>query len=258
MSAALVQLEGVTKAFPVGDGVYTALRGIDLTIARGEFVSITGPSGHGKSTLMSIIGGLDRPTTGRYLLDGTDVAALDDDALAHVRSRMIGFVFQNFNLIPTLTALENVELPMVYAHVPAVERRRRALALMEWVGIADHAAHRPMQLSGGQQQRVAICRALSLDPPLILADEPTGNLDSEAGGQVLTQLVQLHREGRTLVIVTHDPAVADAALREVHIWDGRIAWDRPRSPDDARATAPPDGQRPGDAAVLARGEGAHA
>jgi len=239
--AALIRLEGVTKAFPVAGDTYTALRGIDLTVERGEFVAVTGPSGHGKSTLMSLVGGLDRPTRGRYLLDGADVGALDDDTMAAVRSRTIGFVFQSFYLVPTLTAAENVELPLAYARMPVARRRQRALDLLEWAGIASHARHRPIQLSGGQQQRVAICRALAMDPPLVLADEPTGNLDSQAGATIIEQLVQLNRAGRTLVLVTHDPAVAVHARREVHIRDGRVAWDRPSGPADA----PPDQGRGG-------------
>jgi len=240
---ALIELEQVTKAFAVGGGVYTALRGVDLTIAQGEFVAITGPSGHGKSTLMSVIGGLDRPSAGRYRLGGADVSTLADDDLARVRSRTIGFVFQSFNLVPTLTALENVELPMVYARVDGRRQRARARELLHWAGIADHERHRPIQMSGGEQQRVAICRALALDPPLILADEPTGNLDSRSGKVVLDQLVQLNREGRTLVLVTHDAAVAAAASREVHIFDGRVAWDRHT---EAARSAPPG--TPADAA----------
>jgi putative ABC transport system ATP-binding protein len=225
--APLIRLEGVTKAFPMAGSAYTALSGIDLSVERGEFVAITGPSGHGKSTLMSILGGLDRPSDGRYYLDGIDVSGLSDDQMAAVRSRTIGFVFQSFNLVPTLTALENVELPMVYAHVSGAQRRERARALLEWAGLGAHARHRPLQLSGGQQQRVAICRALALDPPLLLADEPTGNLDSHAGQTIIDQLVELSRSDHTLVLVTHDPMVAAHARREVHIWDGRIEWDRP-------------------------------
>lgn len=228
--SAFIELEGVTKGFPVGGGVYPALRGIDLAVERGEFVAVTGPSGHGKSTLMSIIGVLDRPTGGRYRLEGVEVAGLSEDAMARLRSRTIGFVFQGFHLVPTLTALENVELPMVYARVPPAERRRRAQALLEWAGIGEHARQRPVQMSGGEQQRVAICRALALDPPLILADEPTGNLDSHSGRVVLDQLAGLNAEGRTVVLVTHDPTVAARARREVHIFDGRVEWDR-RRPD---------------------------
>ena len=255
--SALLRLEDVTKAFPVAGDTYTALRGIDLTIERGEFIAITGPSGHGKSTLMSILGGLDRPTGGHFYLDGIDVATLDDDAMAHVRSRTIGFVFQSFNLVSTLTAQENVELPMVYAHVPAARRRQRALELLDWAGIADHARHRPIQLSGGQQQRVAICRSLALDPPLLLADEPTGNLDSHAGETIIHELVELNRTGHTLVLVTHDPQVAAHALREVHIFDGQIEWDRPlehgaaESPD----SLPPPPPRAMAAETAARGGG---
>jgi putative ABC transport system ATP-binding protein len=224
----LIELSGIEKAFPIGNGSYQALRGVDLVVEHGEFLAVTGPSGHGKSTLMSIIGLLDRPTAGTYRLEGEDVAHLDDDAMAEIRARTIGFVFQSFNLIPTLTALENVELPMIYAKVPADQRRPRALNLLAWAGLADHARHRPAQLSGGQQQRVAICRALAMDPVLILADEPTGNLDSEASRQVLTALRELHKDGHTLVVVTHEAEVAAIAEREVHIFDGRVAWDRRR------------------------------
>lgn len=234
--AALIALDRVTKDFPVGNGVYPALRGVDLAVERGEFVAITGPSGHGKSTLMSLIGGLDRPTTGRFLLDGVDVTTLSDDQMAHVRSRTIGFVFQSFNLVPTLTAIENVELPMIYARVPASRMRQRARELLAWAGLGDHERHRPIQMSGGEQQRVAICRALALDPPLILGDEPTGNLDSRSSAVVMQQLKDLNREGRTLVLVTHDAQVASTARREVHIFDGKVEWDRPSegTPGDAQ------------------------
>jgi putative ABC transport system ATP-binding protein len=223
---ALIRLQGVVKEFPMGGTVYPALRGVDLEVEEGEFVAITGPSGHGKSTLMSILGLLDRPTRGTYLLAGEDVSSLSEDAMAYMRRRTMGFVFQSFHLVPTLTALENVELPMVYARVPAARRRERALELLDWAGLGDHVHHRPSQLSGGQQQRVAVCRALAMDPLVILADEPTGNLDSEAGQQILGQLLELSRQGRTLVVVTHEPEVASLAPREVHMLDGRVQWQR--------------------------------
>lgn len=226
-ATALMELVDVTKAFPLAGTAYPALRGIHLTIAAGEFVAITGPSGHGKSTLMSLLGGLDQVTSGTYRFSGVDVATLADDALARLRGRQVGFVFQSFNLIATLTSLENVELPMVYAKVPQATRTARAKALLSALGLEHHGSHRPAQLSGGQQQRVAIARALVLNPPLILADEPTGNLDSRASAEILDHLTALHAQGHTVVVVTHDPEVAARAHREVHILDGRVEWDRP-------------------------------
>ena len=218
---ALVVLTDVGKDFPMASGAYPALRDVSLTIEEGEFVAITGPSGHGKSTLMSILGCLDRPTRGCYRLRGTDVSTLSDDQAASLRGRFIGFVFQSFNLVPNLSALGNVELPMVYARVPKAVRQARALDLLGSMGLEHHAHHRPMQLSGGQQQRVAICRALAMGPNLVLADEPTGNLDSQTSADILDRLVALNRNGCTVVLVTHDPMVAARARREIRVWDGR-------------------------------------
>lgn len=224
---ALMELTDVTKVFALAGTAYPALRGINLTIRAGEFVAVTGPSGHGKSTLMSLLGGLDQVTSGTYRFAGVDVATLDDDALAKLRGHHVGFVFQSFNLIATLTSLENVELPMVYAGVPQAVRTARARALLAALGLQHHGSHHAAQLSGGQQQRVAIARALVLNPPLILADEPTGNLDSKASTEILDHLTELHAQGHTVVVVTHDPEVAACARREVHILDGRVEWDRP-------------------------------
>jgi putative ABC transport system ATP-binding protein len=201
-----------------------ALRDVDLEVAEGEFVAIVGPSGSGKSTMMHIIGCLDRPTAGTYRLAGTPVADLDDDRLARLRSRTIGFVFQSYNLLPRTTALDNVATPLLYQGVGRRERIRRATAALERLGLGDRLQHEPTQLSGGQQQRVAVARAIVTDPALILADEPTGNLDSASGRDVLAVLRDLHASGRTIVLITHDAEVAAAAERQVHIRDGRI-WE---------------------------------
>jgi putative ABC transport system ATP-binding protein len=201
-----------------------ALSGVDLDVAEGEFVAIVGPSGSGKSTMMHIIGCLDRPTAGTYRLAGTTVAELDDDRLARLRSRTIGFVFQSYNLLPRTTALDNVATPLLYQGIGRRERIRRATAALERLGLGDRLQHEPTQLSGGQQQRVAVARAIVTDPALILADEPTGNLDSASGRDVLAVLRELHATGRTIVLITHDAEVAAAAERQVHIRDGRI-WE---------------------------------
>lgn len=221
----LIELENVSKVYRVGEQRIEALRGIDLRIGRGEFVSIIGPSGSGKSTLMHLVGCLDTPTTGRLVVDGADLSQAVPDVLARVRNRSIGFVFQSFNLLPRLDVTGNVELPLVYAGVPAKERRRRAMEAATSVGLGDRLANRPSQLSGGQCQRVAIARALVNDPPLILADEPTGNLDSANGAIILELFERLHREGRTLVMVTHDPGIASRSKRVVEIADGHITRD---------------------------------
>ncbi len=218
----VVRLEDVWKVYGKGEAAVAALRGINLTIRRGEYVAIMGPSGSGKSTLMHIMGLLDTPTRGKVYVDGRDVSRLGEDERALLRRNYIGFVFQTYNLIPTLTAMENVELPMIFAGVPERERKRRARELLEKVGLGDRVNHLPSQLSGGQQQRVAIARALANDPDLILADEPTGNLDSKTGERILDMFDELHDEGRTLVIVTHDGEVAKRAERIVRIRDGKI------------------------------------
>jgi putative ABC transport system ATP-binding protein len=218
----LIRLEGVTKDYRLGRVAVHALRGVDLTIDQGEFVAIVGPSGSGKSTMMHLIGCLDRPTAGRYLVAGVDVATLDDDGLARLRSLAIGFVFQSYNLLPRTSALENVAAPLLYQGVPRRERLRRAQAILERLGMGDRLRHDHTELSGGQQQRVAIARALVTEPALILADEPTGDLDSVAGAEVLDIFKELHRSGRTVVLITHDADVAAVAPRLVHVRDGLL------------------------------------
>ncbi|MEZ4234685.1 MAG: ABC transporter ATP-binding protein [Myxococcota bacterium] len=209
----------------MGRTVVRALDGVDLTVAEGEFTALVGTSGSGKTTLLSLLGCLDQPTAGQYRLAGTEVSALDPDALAEIRNRRIGFVFQAFHLLEGLRADENVALPLRYAGVPKPERLRRAQAMLERVGLADRARHRPGELSGGQRQRVAVARALVTEPALLLADEPTGNLDKASGAAILALFAELHRDGRTLVLVTHDDAVAAVADRRVRLEDGRIVSD---------------------------------
>jgi len=221
----LIQLEQVSKVYRVGDIVVPALRDLSLVIAEGEFVAIMGASGSGKSTLMNIVGCLDVPTSGRYLLSGHPVSEWDRDTLADVRNRALGFVFQTFNLLPRTTALENVELPMVYAGIPAAERRHRAANALSRVGLGERLYHRPNQLSGGQQQRVAIARAMVMNPRLILADEPTGNLDSRTSKEVMALFQELNRGGITIILVTHEPDIAAYAGREIVLKDGQIVSD---------------------------------
>ena len=224
----MIELEAVTKTYWMGKVEVQALRGIDLVVDEGEFVAIMGASGSGKSTLMNIIGCLDVPTSGRYLLDHTDVAKLDDDRLAAIRNRKIGFVFQSFNLIPRTTALHNVEMPLIYAGV--ADRRRRSIAALTAVGMADRAGHQPTELSGGQQQRAAIARALVTNPAILLADEPTGNLDTASSTEIMKLLGQLNREqGRTIVLITHEPDIAAFAGRVVELRDGLVVGDRRRA-----------------------------
>lgn len=218
----MVNLEHVTKVYPMGPFRVLALNDITLDIADGDFVSIMGPSGSGKSTLMHIIGCLDRPTSGRYLLGGDDVSHLDDTSLAHIRNKRIGFIFQQFNLLPRETILANVEVPLIYAGVKAKERRRIAAEALERVGLGDRMRHRPSEISGGQKQRAAIARALVNSPSLILADEPTGNLDSRTGHEILDILAQLNATGATVVLVTHDREIAERASRIVQLRDGAI------------------------------------
>jgi putative ABC transport system ATP-binding protein len=225
LSMPVVALHDVWKTYRTGSIAVDALQAVSLTVGRGEFVAIMGPSGSGKSTLMHLIGCLDVPTAGEYLLDGADVSRLDEDALAQVRNARIGFVFQQFNLLASMTALRNVELPLAYAGAARPERRRRAAAALERVGLAPRMAHRPGELSGGQQQRVALARALVTEPKLILADEPTGNLDSGAAAEVLGLLQELHRSGRTVVLITHDAEIASTAARIVRLRDGLVADD---------------------------------
>ncbi len=219
----MIRLEGIERVYRVGGQLVRALAGVDLEIAAGEYVSVMGPSGSGKSTLLHILGLLDRPTAGRYLLDGRDVTGLDEEEQARLRRETIGFVFQFFHLVPRLSALENVELPMQIAGLAPAERRPRAEAALAAMGLAERARHRPDQLSGGQRQRVAIARATVMRPRLILADEPTGNLDRASGREVVELLERLHRErGMTLVVVTHDPELGGRARRRLHMRDGRI------------------------------------
>jgi putative ABC transport system ATP-binding protein len=232
---AAIELVGVSKTYDTGAIAVDALRDVSLVIEPGEFVAITGPSGSGKSTLMHILGCLDVPTSGRYLLAGHDVAALGENQLATVRNRFIGFVFQQFNLLPYLSAWRNVELPLVYAGLEHGERKERALHALTQVGLADRADHKPGELSGGQQQRVAIARALVTEPAILLADEPTGNLDSASGADVLNLLQSLHQAGRTIVLITHDHAVAAQAERAVEIRDGRVRRDAEPAPTAAAA-----------------------
>jgi putative ABC transport system ATP-binding protein len=222
---ATLSLRGVSKTYGSGDVAVHALRGVDLRVERGAFVAVMGASGSGKSTLMNLIGCLDVPTEGRYLLDGIDVSRLDDVELAFVRNRKIGFVFQSYNLVPRTTALRNVELPLIYARIPKAERRRRAEEALEAVGVGNRMHHTSSELSGGQQQRVAIARAIVTEPAIVLADEPTGNLDSTSGRDVMEIFVRLNRAGRTVVMITHEPDIAAYAKRVIHLVDGRIESD---------------------------------
>jgi putative ABC transport system ATP-binding protein len=228
----VVVLHQVVKTYGAGDIEVQALRGISMSVPAGEMVAIMGASGSGKSTLMNIIGCLDLPTSGRYLLDGVDVQGLDEVQLAAVRNRKIGFVFQSFNLIARTSALANVELPLVYAGVKKAERRERAIAALQAVGLADRTHHAPNELSGGQQQRVAVARAIASDPALILADEPTGNLDSASTQEILDVFAGLNAEGRTIVLITHEDDVAARAGRMVRLHDGKVI-------EDSRATTTP-------------------
>jgi putative ABC transport system ATP-binding protein len=235
MLEALIHTRDLAKHYQVGDNVIRALAGVSVDIARGESVAVMGPSGSGKSTFMNVVGCLDRPSSGEYVLAGQDVAALDSDALAAARNRHIGFVFQSFNLLARTSALENVELPLVYAGAGAAERRSRALEMLARVGLAERAHHLPQQLSGGQQQRVAIARALVTRPALILADEPTGALDSRTSLEIMALFQELNVQGMTVVVVTHEPEVARFARRVLRFLDGRVVADeRNASPDDAR------------------------
>jgi putative ABC transport system ATP-binding protein len=232
----VIVLQDVVKTYETGTIAVHALRGVSLTFDRGDYIAIMGASGSGKSTLMNIVGCLDVPTTGRYLLDGVDVRLVEEAELARVRNRKIGFVFQSFNLIPRNSALRNVELPLVYAGMRGKERRQAAERALAAVGLANRANHIPSELSGGQQQRVAVARAIVTNPALILADEPTGNLDSEATGEVMSVFDRLNSEGRTIVLITHEPDVAAHAKRVVRLRDGHVVEDHRQS---SVAGAPP-------------------
>jgi putative ABC transport system ATP-binding protein len=224
---AMMELRGISREYVVGDQIVHALDDVDLTIDAGEYISIMGPSGSGKSTLLNVLGLLDRPTSGAYYLKGEDVARLDDDALAAHRQQHIGFIFQFFHLIPRLTALENVELPMVLSGAAPKERRERAAAVLESVGLKARMHHRPDQLSGGERQRVAIGRAIVMRPAVLLADEPTGNLDTRSGGEIIDIIESLNESGIALLVVTHDPAVGNRARRHLKLRDGKIVGDTP-------------------------------
>ena len=226
MTSALIEVRGLQKQYQMGAETVRALRGVELVIERNEYVAIMGPSGSGKSTFMNLIGCLDSPTAGEYVLNGQRVAGMKDDDLARIRNREIGFVFQTFNLLPRSTALENVELPLVYAGVGKAERRARATEALRSVELADRLDHRPNELSGGQRQRVAIARALVTSPSIILADEPTGNLDSRTSEEIMSLFQRLHGEGQTIIMVTHEPDIAAHADRVVTLKDGVIASDR--------------------------------
>ena len=224
----MIKMRGIRKVYSTGRVEVEALRGIDLDVADNEYVAIVGPSGSGKSTLMNLLGCLDTPSSGEYVLSGESVAGLDRNRLAEIRNRHVGFVFQNFNLLPYASALENVELPLLFAGLPARQRAERAAAMLEKVGLADRLDHKPTELSGGQMQRVAIARALVNRPAMVLADEPTGNLDSASGHAIADLFGELHAAGQTIVMITHDAAVARQASRVVQIRDGRITEDQRR------------------------------
>ncbi len=226
MNHSFIQVQNLHRHFQMGTETVHALDGVNVTIEQGDFMGIVGPSGSGKSTLLYLIGGLDQPTSGEIWVDGTDIAALDENHLAQYRQKSIGFIFQSFNLIPTMTALQNVEFPMIFARVLPHERIERAKHALEMVGLGDRIHHKPTELSGGQQQRVSIARSLVNNPDIILADEPTGNLDSKSGGEVIGILQQLNQaEGRTIIMVTHDQSLLAATTRHLQILDGRILAD---------------------------------
>ena len=225
MMTTMITLQDITKTYQMGDTTVRALDGVTVSINKGEFVAITGPSGSGKSTLMNILGCLDRPTAGSYKLDGAEVATLNDDQLALTRNKKIGFVFQNFNLLPRISAVKNIELPLVYAGVDNAERIRRAIETLTKVGIVDRKDHRPNELSGGQRQRVAIARALVTDPAILIADEPTGNLDTKSSLEIMDIFCGLHAQGRTIIMVTHEADIAAYAKRVIFVRDGKILKD---------------------------------
>jgi putative ABC transport system ATP-binding protein len=222
---AIIRMEGIRKVYDTGKVRVEALKGINLVVKKGEFVAVVGPSGSGKSTLMNLVGCLDTPSDGDYFLSGEKVAGLSRDQLADVRNRRVGFVFQAFNLLPQITALENVEMPLLFGGVPPKKRRERARELLERVGLGDRTDHRPTELSGGEMQRVAIARAMAMEPDILLADEPTGNLDTSSGGDIMGVFGDLWNQGRTLIVITHDLSLARRASRVVEIQDGRILKD---------------------------------
>ena len=223
----LIRIENLTKNYSIGEMEIPALQDINLQIDTNEYVSIMGPSGSGKSTLMNILGCLDTPTSGHYYFKQTDVSSLDDDALSAMRNKEIGFIFQNFNLLPRLNALQNVELPLIYAGVSNSERKERALLSLKRVGLSDRIEHKPSELSGGQRQRVAIARALVTNPGILLADEPTGALDSKTGAEIMRLFQDLYQEGNTIILITHEQEIANYANRNIHIKDGKIYSDLP-------------------------------
>jgi len=226
----VIELSAIHKHYRMGEQEVRALDGVDLVIGRNEYVALVGPSGSGKSTLMNLLGCLDTPTSGRYLLNGRDTAQLTEDELARVRNREVGFVFQSFHLLPRMSVLDNVMQPLVYRGLPRAERRRRAIEALERVGLGNRLDHRPNQLSGGQRQRVAVARALVGEPSLLLADEPTGNLDSRTSAEIMALFDALHAQGQTVVVVTHEPDIAAHCRRTVRVMDGRIVGDHPNPP----------------------------
>ena len=235
----MIQLSNIRKVYTRGHEELVILKNISLSVAQGDFVAIVGPSGSGKSTLMNMIGLLDVPTSGSYILDGVATENMSDNRLAELRNRKIGFIFQQFNLLPRLTALENVELPMIYAGVPKRERRERAQQMLEYLGMGERANHKPSELSGGQQQRGGIARALAISPSLLLADEPTGALDSRTGAEVLELMIELNEKGNTIVLITHDLNIANHAKRVVTLRDGEIVGDERKRPiGEAGGSAP--------------------
>jgi len=235
---AILELRGVGKTYGAGHAALHVLADVNLTVEQGEYLAVIGPSGSGKSTLLNILGCLDVPSAGHYLVEGRNVNSLDDTQLSHLRNRRIGFVFQSFQLVSHLTVLENVELPLFYARRGRSERRARAVELLEKVGLKDRLHHRPAQLSGGERQRTAIARALANEPALLLADEPTGNLDTSTGREIMELFHVIHRAGGTLVLITHDPSIAEQAPRRVALRDGRVESDSGRAPPVERITVP--------------------
>ena len=234
VTAPLVKLENLSKVYTVGPENVSALRDINLEIADGEYIAIMGHSGSGKSTMLNILGGLDKPTEGRYLLYGQDISHLSDNELSTVRNERIGFVFQSFNLIPWLSVLENIEVPLFYQGIPRHHRRPRSIEIAGLVGLGDRTKHRPQQLSGGQQQRVAIARALSNNAKILLADEPTGNLDSHTTGEIFGLLDDLHSQGKTIIMVTHEHDISARAERVIYLQDGKVEYDIPNNPEKAK------------------------